>query len=745
MTHESFEGLIELSLVGGLSDEELAAFEAHRVGCDACRRSLEQAESFDRAVVAALEPYRAPAGLDGRIALAVGTAHARRRPIRFPGWLVKSFTAAGIAAAAGALIFTGAVMTEGRAGKAHGLIRQIEAASEQSEFRHASSFSDDIRAKLLASSGTDAAVDALGRTAKTLTYWGDNDYVADFEAASVGRTYAYPVNDVVIGKADFPSIETEANTLIAAGSDLRIDGAFSEKLGARYQPDVATPRETEKKLEELNKNLGREEARKSDRPADAKAVGGVAGARPAPTAAPKPPEPRQQAPDDRKIIRNGSLTLEVDSFDATQKQVEQAAQELGGYVGDVNREKLANGKIHGTITVRVPADKFDAAVERLRALGDLKNQNVTASDVTKAYFDLQGRLANAVKLQERLRELIKKEGAAVKDLLEVEKELGRVSGQIEQMTGELKFYDNQVSFSMLTLTIAEKDIALPAEYVETQAAVVRVVAKDIDAAFDGALKVVTGAAGQLLESKLNRQEGGADTAVVKARIVADKFEASIQDLKKLGVVLVATVDRRQSTTGDLLPGQNAKLRKEAGVVELTIEAPQEKIRAMARLRIETPSVKQAYEAARKLFGPGRLDRAHHTENVERPQVEVAGRVSLAEFDKALATIGGLGEVKEKSVERSDVGFVTPSGEPIPIREMGGVSLTIAAPPKLVSEEKGIGATLRRTLGDSASALSWSIEKLVVGASYVLVWGAVLAAVVFGIRRWRKARAKPAGA
>ena len=55
-------------LLGGLSEGERAAFEAHLSGCPACRDALRQQEHIDRLLVQGtgrLEPV--PASLIGRI------------------------------------------------------------------------------------------------------------------------------------------------------------------------------------------------------------------------------------------------------------------------------------------------------------------------------------------------------------------------------------------------------------------------------------------------------------------------------------------------------------------------------------------------------------------------------------------------------------------------------------------------------------------------------------------------------
>ena len=84
--------------------------------------------------------------------------------------------------------------------------------------------------------------------------------------------------------------------------------------------------------------------------------------------------------------------------------------------------------------------------------------------MTKAYFDTDARLRNAKRMEDRLLEMLQKNTGKVSDLLQVEKELARVREQIEQMQGELKYYDALVQYATVTVTLAEKDLDEPAAF-----------------------------------------------------------------------------------------------------------------------------------------------------------------------------------------------------------------------------------------------------------------------------------------
>ena len=75
--------------------------------------------------------------------------------------------------------------------------------------------------------------------------------------------------------------------------------------------------------------------------------------------------------------------------------------------------------------------------------------------MTKAYTDLETRLKVKRDTADRLRELLRTRTADLPDVLNAERELARVTEEIEQMEGERRFYDQQVAFSTIALTVFE--------------------------------------------------------------------------------------------------------------------------------------------------------------------------------------------------------------------------------------------------------------------------------------------------
>ncbi|NTV47893.1 MAG: DUF4349 domain-containing protein [Chlorobiales bacterium] len=155
----------------------------------------------------------------------------------------------------------------------------------------------------------------------------------------------------------------------------------------------------------------------------------------------------------QKLIKTGSLKLEVDSVETSIAKAKVIIGRYLGYVSESHVSKEANyGEtpyIKGTLTLQIPADKFDDAVSSLKTLGSLKEESISTEDVTKAYFDLETRLRVKRDSEERLRTLLKTRTGDVSQVLEVERELERLTVEIEDLLGSKRYYDQKIAFSTL--------------------------------------------------------------------------------------------------------------------------------------------------------------------------------------------------------------------------------------------------------------------------------------------------------
>jgi hypothetical protein len=104
------------------------------------------------------------------------------------------------------------------------------------------------------------------------------------------------------------------------------------------------------------------------------------------------------------------------------------------------------------ILVKVKPQYFMALLDELASIGKIASKSITEEDVTEEYFDVRARLANARKVQDRLYGILNKANK-VEDILKVEKEIERISEKIEVFEGKLKYLNDRIGYSQITIMI----------------------------------------------------------------------------------------------------------------------------------------------------------------------------------------------------------------------------------------------------------------------------------------------------
>lgn len=128
-------------------------------------------------------------------------------------------------------------------------------------------------------------------------------------------------------------------------------------------------------------------------------------------------------------------------------EAERIAKDLGGFLGRRDDRE---------IVIRVPASRFDEAVGRIEKLGDVVRRNVSTEDVTEEFHDVEIQLKNARAVRDRLEQLLAK-ATKVEESLMIEKELGRVAGEIDRLEGRLKFLRDRAAYSTITIAFHPKE------------------------------------------------------------------------------------------------------------------------------------------------------------------------------------------------------------------------------------------------------------------------------------------------
>ncbi|MDK2891611.1 DUF4349 domain-containing protein [Methanohalophilus sp.] len=161
---------------------------------------------------------------------------------------------------------------------------------------------------------------------------------------------------------------------------------------------------------------------------------------------------------ERQVIKTVDLSLRVENATTAAEALADIANSYGGYISSSSvydsyyYESYVQKQ--GYVNLRIPAEKLDDALGKIKDLGEIQSESSSAQDVTEEYIDLNARLSNMEKQEERLLEILDM-ATTVQDVLEVEKELERLRGEIESLQGRLNYLNSQIDMTTVNVYLTE--------------------------------------------------------------------------------------------------------------------------------------------------------------------------------------------------------------------------------------------------------------------------------------------------
>lgn len=156
---------------------------------------------------------------------------------------------------------------------------------------------------------------------------------------------------------------------------------------------------------------------------------------------------------ERLVIKSGDISLYVDSTEKAFTDITTIVESSGGFIQDSHVWNSDRG-MSANLQLRIPAKQLQQVVEQLEALGRVQSKRIGGQDVTEEFVDLESRLRNLNRQEQRYLELLE-QAKNVEDILRIEKELNLVRGEIERITGRLIGLKDKISFATLHVNISE--------------------------------------------------------------------------------------------------------------------------------------------------------------------------------------------------------------------------------------------------------------------------------------------------
>lgn len=159
---------------------------------------------------------------------------------------------------------------------------------------------------------------------------------------------------------------------------------------------------------------------------------------------------------DKKIIKNGYLSLRVANADRAAADISGVAKANGGDVFSSDFSKNPQTGIKsGTVTIKVPFANFEQTFTQVKKVASLVIQeSVSSQDITLQYSDLQAQLKNKQAAEQQYLQILK-QAQKVSDILEVTQALAQVRGEIDQLQGQINYLNSQTNMASITANLTE--------------------------------------------------------------------------------------------------------------------------------------------------------------------------------------------------------------------------------------------------------------------------------------------------
>jgi len=303
------------------------------------------------------------------------------------------------------------------------------------------------------------------------------------------------------------------------------------------------------------------------------------------------------------------------------------------------------------------------------------------------------------------------------------------------MQGDLKFWDSQVQFATVTISLAEKDLEEAAKYLLKEHAQLALYTPEVEKVYND-LKAMASAKVQITNAQLDRDNTGRVSARVNMLIAPEESDGVIAKAKAMGRVENFQIQTERVAQGGEGMSENANTKRDKVELNIAISREeQEQASQQTSLRIQTTAVDEKARKLRELAEKqnGRvLNSSFSRDPDSREYANVSLRVPMKNYNALMQSLDSLGKVENVSVQRQDRG-----GQVDEANAPADLQIQVYSQGNIVSSDTGLIATLRRTIGQSAAAIMWSLRMIGVAIAFLVPWIAALVALVWIVRRIRR--------
>ncbi len=165
----------------------------------------------------------------------------------------------------------------------------------------------------------------------------------------------------------------------------------------------------------------------------------------------------EEKPEPIKPLKEGEeLVVYTAELSLTVEQVTDTLERVKSFItqtqGRIERLETQNSGQRAYLTLRVPVEKFETAMQELEKMGAVTARSVYAEDVTEAYSDTALKLETMKKILQRFEAILAKTSDP-KERVGILAEIERLTAEITALERQLVYLRDQASFSTIILTL----------------------------------------------------------------------------------------------------------------------------------------------------------------------------------------------------------------------------------------------------------------------------------------------------
>ena len=157
-----------------------------------------------------------------------------------------------------------------------------------------------------------------------------------------------------------------------------------------------------------------------------------------------------------KIIKTAYITIEVTDVTGSVDQLKNLVTAKGGYLSSSSVSEGYNGRLTGTVVLRIPQAEFENTLAGVKAIGSVKSVSTQGEDVTEEYVDIHAQKTSYQNQLAQYNEIMKK-AVKVSDVIEIQQQIDRVQTELNRLEGRLKYLNSRIDLSTITVNLQEPE------------------------------------------------------------------------------------------------------------------------------------------------------------------------------------------------------------------------------------------------------------------------------------------------